>query len=170
MRHISAIFLLIIAILLCSCDSQPIEPFELSVADYDYSRAYSILYKVSNQKLTVLFRGELENEKDSILYTKTNLPVKEIRKLSGINLDSLGVFYSNPCIADGDIKVYKFTKNGKTKQIQVQNYYHQELDLAIEVINDLVPEELQMYHNKEGLISSLKRCGQSQIRMSWNDD
>src|SRR5690606_6330611 len=121
------------------------------VTDYDYSLAYSILYRLTEKKLIITFRGELENEKDSILYETDDLPRKEIRKLSKITLDSLGVLYSNPCIADGDIKVYRFTKNGITKQVQIQNYYQEDLSPVIELINKIVPEKFKMYNNKKNL-------------------
>src|SRR5690606_23504751 len=111
MKNTQILIFTLIASILCSCKSDPIEPFELSVTDYDYSLAYSILYRLTEKKLTITFREELENEKDSILYETDDLPRKEIRELSKITLDSLGVLYSNPCIADGDIKVYRFTKN-----------------------------------------------------------
>ncbi|SFW60134.1 hypothetical protein [Cellulophaga fucicola] len=120
--------------------------------------------------MTITFRGELENEKDSILYATTNLPSSKIRKLSEINVDSLGVFYSNPCIADGDIKVYEFIKGSKTKRIQIQNYYHSELSPTVELINEIVPDKFKMYYDKADLIESLERCGQSQIRMSWDEN
>lgn len=169
MRNLQIIGFIILTSILGSCKSEPIKPFELSVADYNYSLAYSVLYKLTDKKLTITFRGELENEKDIILYTSTDLPKKEMRKLSKINLDSLGVFYSNPCISDGDIKVYRFTKNGKTKQIQIQNYYQKDLSPSIELINKIVPEKFKMYYDKDGLIKSLEKCGESQIKMTWDE-
>lgn len=150
-----------------SCNNRPIEPFELLIADSDYSLGYSIRYKISDKKLKVIFHGELENEKDSILYETTKLPKQKIQQLSSINVDSLNVYYANSCMRDGDIKSFRFTKNQKTKSIQLQNYYHEELSLAIEIINEIVPKKFKMHHDKVGLIKNMERCGKSTIK-SWD--
>ena len=150
-----------------SCNNKPIEPFELSVADYNYSLAYSVLYTLTDKNLTITFRGELENEKDSVLYTSTDLPKNEIRKLADINIDSLNVLYSNACIEDGDIKTISFNKNGVNKTIHLENYYHTELSPAIEIINGLVPEKYKMDFDKEGLISEMENCGKFKIIKNW---
>ncbi|MBO0328922.1 hypothetical protein [[Muricauda] lutisoli] len=168
--HKANFIILSILLITVSCKREQIEPFELSVADYNYSLAYSVLYKLTNEKMTITFRGELENEKDSVLYETSDLPYKELMKLSQVNLDSLGVYYSNPCISDGDIKVYKFKKNGIAKQIQMENYYHKDISPVIEMINKIVPEKFEMYHDKKDLIESLEQCGESYIKMSWDEN
>jgi hypothetical protein len=152
-----------------SCNNKQIEPFELSIADYNYSLAYSVLYQLSNDKLTITFQGELENEKDSILYSITELPKNKIRQLSNINIDSLNVLYSNSCIDDGDIKSFRFTKYGKSKSVSLQNYYHAELSPAIEIINGIVPEKFKMYYDKAELIKEMEDCGEFQIIKSWEE-
>ncbi len=157
----------LVLIFTISCNNKPIEPFELSVADYNYSLAYSVLYNLTNEKLTITFRGEIENEKDSALYSTTDLPKSEIRKLSEINIDSLNVLYSNKCIDDGDIKSFSFNKNGISKTIHLENYYHAELSPAIEIINGIVPEKYKMYFDKEDLILEMEECGEFQIVKSW---
>ncbi len=156
-------------LLIVACKSEPIEPFELSVADYNYSMAYSVLYKLSNKNLTIIFRGELENEKDSILFSTIDLPKRKLKQLSKINIDSLSVFYSNNCMKDGDIKSFYFKKNGIYKRIQLQNYYHNELSPTIEIINELVPKKYRMYYNKENLIKGMERCDSFKIIKDWKD-
>jgi hypothetical protein len=173
MRKTFGLILIIILCSIISCKNEPnkpietIEPFELSIGDYNYSMAYSVLYKLTNEKLTITFRGELENEKDSVLFSTSELPINNVRKLSKINIDSLSVLYSNPCISDGDIKSFQFKKNGISKSVTLQNYYHAELSPAIETINELVPEKFQMYFDKKQLIERLERCGDAQIIDSW---
>jgi hypothetical protein len=170
MRNFFGLILIPIVFIFTNCKSEKIDPFELSIADYNYSMAYSVLYKLTDKKLTITFQGELENEKDSLLYTTTDLPYEAIKKISQIKIDSLGVLYSNPCISDGDIKLYIFNKNGIKKKIQVENYYHNELSPAIEIINDIVPQNFKIYHNKERLIKNLEKCGASNIRMAWKNN
>ncbi|KAA5827660.1 hypothetical protein FPF71_02125 [Algibacter amylolyticus] len=158
------IFVLIITV---SCNNKPIETFELSITDHNYSLAYSILYILSNNNLTITFQGDLKNEKDSVLFSTTKLPQNKIRQLSNINIDNLNVMYSNSCIEDGDIKSFRFTKNGKSKHVSLQNYYHKELSPAIEIINKIVPEKFKMHYNKTGLIKDMKACGEFQIIKSY---
>tara|TARA_R110002049_G_scaffold307110_1_gene506843 strand:+ start:70 stop:594 length:525 start_codon:yes stop_codon:yes gene_type:complete len=170
MRKATGLILSIILFFTISCNNKPIEPFELSIADYNYSLAYSLLYQLSNEKLTIIFRGELENEKDSILYTTTKFPKDRIRQLADINIDSLNVLYSNVCIKDGDIKSFQFTKNGKSKSVSLQNYYHAELSSAIEIINGIIPEKYKMHFEKDKLIKKMEDCGEFQIIKSWEDN
>ncbi len=169
MRKTVGLILSFVLIFTISCNNKPIEPFELSITDFDYSLAYSVLYRLTNEKLTITFRGELENEKDSILYSTTELPKIQIRQLSEINIDSLSVLYSNNCISDGDIKSFQFSKNGKSKSVTLQNYYHPDLSPAIEIINGIVPEKFKMYYNKAELIKSMEDCGEFQIIKSWKE-
>ncbi|MFD1064391.1 hypothetical protein ACFQ1Q_14150 [Winogradskyella litorisediminis] len=150
-----------------SCKNDTLEPFELSISDYNYSLAYSVLYQINEKELTITFSGELENEKDSIIYSTNKLPEKKIRKLSEINIDSLGIYYSNPCIDDGDIKIYEFKKGLKTKRIQVDNYYQEDLSPVLELINEIVPEKFKIYQeDKEELLQQQKECGRSRVIMN----
>ncbi|MEH6682528.1 MAG: hypothetical protein V7724_18450 [Sediminicola sp.] len=167
-------FILLNAFSLLSCKGEPIEPFELTVADYDYSSASSLLYCLTDQKLTITFRGELEGEKDSVLFSTTDLPRSGIRKLSKINIDSLAVLYRNNCIADGDVKVIRFKKGSIYKQVQLNNYYHPLLSPAIEIINGIVPKKHQMYYNKEALLQKMAKCQdfniiQKREDLKWDD-
>lgn len=148
----------LVLMLTISCNNRPIEPFKLSVSDSNYSMAYSLLYQLSNEKLIITYRGGLENENDSILYTNSDLPKAKLRKISAINIDSLNSLYKNRCIDDGDIKTISLTKNGKTKIIHLSNYYHPELSPTIELINRIVPKKYQMRHDKEDLIAEMKNC------------
>ena len=155
-----------------SCKNEPIEliePFELTVGDYDYASAYSVLYRLTDQKLTITFRGELEGEKDSIIFSTTDLPKSKIRKLSKINLDSLNVLYMNNCVSDGDVKVFGFRKDSIYKQVQLNNYYHAELSPAIAIINEVVPERFMMYYSKEDLLESMDNCNNFKIVPKWED-
>ena len=141
-----------------SCNDKPIESFELSVADYNYSLAYSVLYNLTNEKLTITFRGELENEKDSILYSTSDLPKRRLKKISEINIDSLKTSYKNDCIDDGDIKSFTIEKDSISKTVHLSNYYHPELSPVIEFINGIVPKKYEMNYDKADLILEMKNC------------
>tara|TARA_B100001146_G_scaffold225243_1_gene248592 strand:- start:9276 stop:9836 length:561 start_codon:yes stop_codon:yes gene_type:complete len=169
MRRPVGLIISVVLIFTISCNNKPIEPFQLSIADFDYSLAYSVLYELTNEKLTITFRGELENEKDSVLYSTIDLPKSKIRQLSNINIDSLSVLYSNVCVRDGDIKSFRFTKNGKTKIVTLENYYHPELSPSIEIINGIVPEKFKMYNNRAELIKRMENCGEFRIIKSWEE-
>lgn len=158
MRNAVGLIISIVLYLTISCNDKPIEPFELSVADYNYSLAYSVLYNLTNEKLTITFRGELENEKDSILYSTSDLPKRQLKKISEINIASLNTDYSNDCIDDGDVKSFTIEKDSRSKTIHLSNYYHPELSPVIELINGIVPEKYEMNYDKADLIQELKNC------------
>jgi hypothetical protein len=158
MRNAIGLIISIVLVFTISCNNEPIEPFELSVADYNYSLAYSVLYNLTNEKLTITFRGELENEKDSVLYSTSDLPKRQLKKISEIHIDSLNTDYSNDCIDDGNIKLISIKKGSITKTVHLSNYYHPELSPAIELINGIVPEKYKMYYNKADLIQEMRNC------------
>jgi len=151
---ISIVFLII----LFSCKSTVVEPFEIKISYYNYSLAYAVKYKLTDKDLTIVFSGELENEKDSVLYFRNDLPKNKLIKISKIDIDNLDEIYKTDCISDGDIKVFDFKKEEKEKTIQINNYYQKDLSRAIELINEIVPEKFRMYHNKAELIASQKWC------------
>jgi hypothetical protein len=172
MRKPIGLIISFVLIFTISCNNkpiEPIEPFELSITDYDYSLAYSVLYQLTNEKLIVTFQGELENEKDSILYSTSDLPKSKIREISNINIDNLNVLYSTSCIDDGDIKSFRLKKNGIFKTIYLENYYHPDLSPAIEIINEIVPVKHKMYFNKDRLIKQMQECGEFQIIKSYEE-
>ena len=158
MRNAIGLITSIVLIFTISCNDKPIQPFKLSVADYNYSLAYSVLYDLTNEKLTITFRDELENKNDSILYSTSDLPKKQLKKISEINIDNLKTDYRNDCIDDGDIKSFSFKKDTTAKTIHLSNYYHPELSPAIELINEIVPKKYKMNYNKNDLIQEMKNC------------
>jgi hypothetical protein len=138
----------------------PIKPFELIVLNADYSMAYAVKYVLTEKTLKIIFKGDLEGEKDSILF-KSNLETNEtLIKISNINIDSLKKYYSNPCIRDGSQVMVKITKGRKSKTVQLDNYYQPDIGLAIELINSLVPEKYKIWYDKATLIKDLERCKQ----------
>jgi hypothetical protein len=134
------------------------KPFELTVYDADYSMAYAIQYVLTDKDLKIIFKGELEGEKDSTLF-KTNLqPSETLSKLSNINIDSLKEYYSNPCILDGSQVTVKLNKDNKTKTVHLSNYYQADIGLAIELINSLTPKEYKIWYDKVTLIKDQENC------------
>jgi len=144
--------------ILFSCKNEPIKPFEFSVSDYNYASAYSMAYKLTEKELKITFRGELEGEKDSLLFSTTDLPKSKIRRISSINLDSLNDIYMNNCVADGDVKLVGLKKDSLIKFVQLNNYYHPELSPVFEMINGLVPDKFKMYHDIEDLKEMTANC------------
>ncbi|MCK0158943.1 hypothetical protein MWU65_17280 [Cellulophaga sp. F20128] len=169
MRNAMRLIVLFVLFIAVSCSDKPIEPFELSIADHNQSLKRWVLFKLSNEKLIITFRRELENEKDSVLYSTTEFPKHKIRQLSNINIDSLNVLYASNCLEHGNIRSFRFTKNGKSIPISLENYYHYELSPVIEVINGIVPEKFIMYYDKAELIKEMESCGEFQIIKSWEE-
>lgn len=147
-----------VCLLLWSCTSEPIEPFELSIQDFNYASAYSKVYSISNEGLKVVFKGELENESDRILFTSIDIPVRNLRQLSQVDFDNLKAIYSNQCVLDGDIKFFTYKKKDTLKKVIVENYFHDELSPAIDIINELVPKEHQILYDEKEIKELMKGC------------
>ena len=155
-------------------ENQLIEPFELSISEdssisENGNHHSSVVYNLTNEKLTILLDGELRNGIDSIIYSTTELPKPKIRQIADINIDSLNVIYSTVCINDGLRNSFRFKKNGISKSIRLENYYHPELSPAIEIINEIVPDHYKMRYDKNKLVKTMQDCGEYEIRRNWSD-
>ena len=135
-----------------------LKPFELTVHDEDYSMAYALQYVLTDKDLKIIFKGELEGEKDSTLFKTTLQPSEILSKLSIINIDSLHEHYSNPCIKDGSQVTVKLNKDNKTKTVHLSNYYQADIGLAIELINSLTPKKYKIWYDKIILIKDQENC------------
>ncbi len=135
-----------------------IEPFEFTVYDADYSMAFTLQYVLTDKDLRIVFKGELEGEKDSTLF-KTDLHQNDpLNKLSNINIDSLRESYSNPCIDDGSQVTVKLKKGVKSKTVHLSNYYHADIGTAIELINSLTPKKYKIWYDKATLLKNQEDC------------
>ena len=166
MKNLGLIFTASTFILFQSCKSEPTQPFDLMVGESTANQDHSYVYNLSESKLIISELGK-DDVQDSIVFSSTNLPQKKVNKLSNIDLESLGVFYSNPCAEREDVKVFRFTKNGTTKQILLRSYYHKDLSVAVELINELVPSEYRIIYNKNSLLDSQRKCDSLDIQKTW---
>jgi hypothetical protein len=131
-----------------------IMPFELILYDANYSLGYSHKFVLTNKDLKIIFKGELEGEKDTTLF-ETDLQQNEaLKNLSNISIDDLLENYSNPYIEDGSQITVVLKKNNKTKTIHLSNYYQPDIGFAIEFINGLIPTKYKINYNKEKLLKN----------------
>lgn len=164
---------LICCLYFISCrDSSPnikIQPFELSILDYNSRLPYSVIYSLSNDELKVIKKSIQKSKKDSVLFLLNNLPLKKINNIANIKIDSLSAFYATKCQNNYDIKSFQFKKKGKSKNIILQNYYHHELSSSILVINELIPEKYKIQYDKEAIILEMKNCKNIEIIDDWKN-
>ena len=152
---------LLIIITIASCgqndkksSDMSILPFELILYDANYSSGYTHKFVLTNKDLKIIFKGELEGEKDTTLF-ETDLPPNEaLKNLSNISIDDLLENYSNPYIEDGSQITVNLKKNNKTKTIHLSNYYQPDIGFAIEFINGIVPAKYKINYNKERLLKN----------------
>lgn len=133
-------------------------PFQLSITDTDYSLAYGLQYVLTEKDLSIIFKGEIEGEKDTVLFLTDLQPTEKLMNVSNLNLESLNDYYANPCIDDGSQISVNFKKDNKFKQIHLSNYYQQDIGLAIEFINGLIPEKYEIWYKKDKLLQNQKDC------------
>jgi len=155
------VIFLVTAIALNSCNQgKPLEPFSLVVYDYDYAMAFSKKYVLTESDLSIVFRGELEGEKDSTIFSFKLEPSKELREISSINFLNLNEEYKNNCIDDGSQISFQYSKNSSIKNIHLSNYYQNDIGQTIEFINNNVPKKLKIYYNKKELLQEMKECNE----------
>lgn len=135
-----------------------IKPFALTLLKSNYRSAYSVEYFLSETALKIIFYGEAKGNKDSVIYARKLKPTEQLQKMSEVNLDSLEVYYNNPCMEDGSILFVEITKGGKKKHVQLSNYYHPEIGKVIELINALAPKKYKIWYDKQRLMRELKEC------------
>lgn len=134
------------------------KPFEIRVTDSDYSMAYGLEYVLTEKDLKIIFKGGLEGEKDSLIYSSKLGANESLNTLSELSIDSLKEYYSNPCINDGSQITVELKKENMSKTVHLSNYYHHEIGLAIEQINKLAPEKYRIWYDKERLLKDQNNC------------
>ena len=145
--------------LLLSCNiSKPLSHFRLEIYNYDYAMAYSKKYTLTEKDLNIVFRGEVEGEKDSTLFSTEVKPTEALRTLSNIDFGALKDEYKNNCVDDGYQISVVFSKEDKTKTIHISNYHQEDIAFAIELINKIVPDKYRIYYDREELIQSMENC------------
>ncbi|ASV30001.1 hypothetical protein CJ263_07075 [Maribacter cobaltidurans] len=141
----------------------------MSIRDFNYASAYSKVYSISNEELKVVFKGELESESDTILFKSIDIPARSLRQLSQIDFANLKAIYSNQCVLDGDIKLFTYKKKDSLKNVLVENYFHEELSPAIDIINELVPREHQLQYNEKIIKELMQGCEEILIMENFPD-
>lgn len=136
----------------------PIQPFEMRITNSNYSNAFSVAYLINQNELKIIFQGGLEGEKDSVIFQKHLQPSRSLQKLSAIKLDSLKRYYANPCVRDGSQIFVQIKKDSMEKQVQLSNFYQQDIGLAIEMINKLVPKKYIIWYDKKNLEQDMLNC------------
>lgn len=145
----------------CSCNqTKPLEPFKLVIRDYDYAMAYSRQFVLTEDDLNIVFKGELEGEKDSVIFSTVLKPTKDLRILSTFDFSSLSDEYKNSCVDDGSQILVSYTKDNKTKDIHLSNYYQKDVGFAVGVVNEIVPEKYEIYYDKAELLELQKGCNE----------
>jgi hypothetical protein len=135
-----------------------LNPFVMTIISSDYSMAYGLEYVVTERDLKIVLKGGLVGETDSTIYS-VNLQQNEVPIiLSSLNLDSLNEHYHNPCIADGSQIWVELKKDNKVKSVHVSNYYQKEIGIAVEYVNEIIPEEYAIWYDKAKLLKDQKRC------------
>jgi len=127
------------------------EQYSIEVWDYDYSMAYTTFYKIDADSVTVEYIGGIKNERDSVLM-KRQLREDECKVvwnfISSHNIDHFKDKYSNPLVDDGDRKRVILNIKGKSKTIEIANFYQKDMGELFDVINKIVNKDLQIKYKR----------------------
>jgi hypothetical protein len=127
------------------------ERYSIQVWDYDYSMAYTTFYKIDGESVTVKAISGIKNEKDSILMQR---PISEnecemmLDFLSSHNIERFKDKYSNPMVDDGDRKKVVFDFKGKSRTVEIANFYQKDMGEMFDVINKIVNKDLQIKYKR----------------------
>jgi hypothetical protein len=117
-----------------------------------------VLTILSSKELKIIFKSDLEGEKDSVLFSRTLQPSDTLEKISNINLDSLKEYYTNDCIQDGSQLTITFKINGNDKIVHLSNYYQEDIGKIVNLTNSLVADKYKIWYDKKELTDSYLNC------------
>lgn len=129
--------LLIIGIIsICKSQSQIDKKYFLSIEEVNLPLGDEFKYEYRNKKITVFKNGKRT--------CKVKLNDNEVKKLN-LEIDKSEIFelksiYSRPII-DGTNWTFKFEVENQTKEIRMDNYYLESLDILLRHINGLIPQK-----------------------------
>jgi hypothetical protein len=127
----------------CDCEKK----YSIKIWDYNYTMAYTTFYTISDDSVTVKYISGIKNEADSILMKKS-LSESECKVicnfLSSHNIYHLKNKYSTPLVDDGDQKRLIIEVDGKTKTIEIANFYQKDIGELFETINKILSNNLRI--------------------------
>lgn len=126
--------------------------FSLSIWDYNYSMAYTTLYKVNDDSVIVSNISGLEKEGNKILLSrKINEAEKEklYNFLSTFPLDTISAEYKNPLIDDGDQKRVEIIFANKKKTIDLENVYQEDMERLFTIVNEVLEKKMQIKYREQ---------------------
>ena len=119
------------------------DSIEIKTGPYDF-----IYFAKNYSKDKVVFKGKIDTQ------SKT-----ELKMLADtIAMAGLKSRYENLCVMDGLILVFQFEWEGKVLEVNVSNYYNDNIALVIACINKMVPEEYKIWYDKKLLEERKKGC------------
>ena len=92
-------------------------------------------------------KGTAVKDDVDTLISKSIKPDKTLEQLSNINIDTLRDFYSNNNIMDGQYITVELNKQGKVKEISLDNYYNKQIGIIITQLNKFIPKEYKIIYN-----------------------
>ncbi len=120
------------------------EPFSVIVIDSYLKASYSTIYLLDKDEIKVIYSGNLEDETDSVVYVK-ELTETEKRKVANLFLNfplkDLKEKYIDSNVLDGSRKIFDITIGKVNRQIQILNYYQNDIGELVDFINTLVTIE-----------------------------
>lgn len=125
--------------------------YSIKIWDYDYSMTYTTFYKIDADSVTVKYISGVQDEKDSILMQKS-VSRSECKMVLNFllshNIARLKNKYGNPMVDDGDRKRIVFNVNGKSKTVDIANFYQKDMNELFDIINRIVSKDLKIKYKR----------------------
>lgn len=138
--------------------SNVISPFEIYITSFDYAAVTKRITSINNKEIKVIFKVDLDDEKDSLLFKRSLNFSDTLRLLSESDIANIRDYYENPCVMDG-LQILVFVKNEfSEKKVKVSNFYQPEIGKIIKQANLLLPQKYKIWYGKEYLDSAYNYC------------
>lgn len=121
--------------------------FSVVLYDSDYAQALSRMYRLDRISIRIVMTGSVVGESDSVVYDRQLSESEKLRVadfFGDFPLTALQDHYATPAVEDGDQKVFVFAIGNVEKQVQVANYYQNDLGAVVDLLNSLVPDEFRI--------------------------
>lgn len=138
----------IAVLLFCACKyQQPLScntKYTIDIRSINASMAYTTLYHVNDDSISVEFINEVKGGRDSILLKRSLIQAERTNLcnyLSTFDIDTLKTDYINQRVDDGDQKRITLQIGNKNKTVNISNFYQKEMVGLYDVINNVINDD-----------------------------
>lgn len=124
----------------------------------EYLGRGNMLYKITDSSLSIINIPAL-SQKDTVIFIKA-IGRNSLESIKSVRLDRLREFYYNDYVMglSGNEYRIEITRGEKIKEISMHHYYHPKIELLVERLNKLLPDEYKINYLDKDTKQKCKLC------------